>query len=288
MRVPWDPCPFLPRARHPRVPLVQPSLLSLPSSILHVRTAPAPAAPSPDSIMSPALWFCHVQHLSQPPALLLEETWAGSSNLTIPPASIFKTTASAKLRRKYKLPSHGSGVQPPPSWGCCALSMGLGISQSLLHSLAQSVASLPPHPSRSWAPSLFSRWHLVPCCFPEGGVLACLLSALSEYPLGRHCPRCSGSRCCRPPPSAVPAAPTLDGCPSQERPSPPALRLTFPPSPDSPPVMFSSITQPSVMGASHLCMLHLYLTFSGAYKLPTGHGSSDKSFVLPKLAVMAC
>ena len=39
---PPDPHPFLPRARHPWVPVVQPSLPSLPSSILHVRTAPRP------------------------------------------------------------------------------------------------------------------------------------------------------------------------------------------------------------------------------------------------------
>lgn len=74
-----------------------------------------PATPSPDSITSPALWLCHVQHLPQPPTLLLAETWVGNSNLTIPPASMFRTTASAKLRRKHELPSHGPGVQPHPA-----------------------------------------------------------------------------------------------------------------------------------------------------------------------------
>ena len=167
--------------------------------------------------------------------------------------------------------------------------MGLGISQSLLLlSLTQSTASLPPHPSRTLVPSLFSHWHLVPCCFPEGGVLACLPSALSEYPLGGHCPRCSGSRCCRPPHQLCPLPRPWTAAPSREHPSPPALHLNFSPFPDSPPVMFSSITQPSEPGASRPCMLHLHHTFSGAYKSPTGHGSSDKSFVLPKLAVMAC
>lgn len=135
-----------------------------------------PATPSPDSIMSPALWLCHVQHLPQPPALLLAETWAGNSNLAISPASMFRTTASAKLRRKRELHSPRVWATAPPSWGCCAPSVGLGISQSLLlRSLARSTASLPPHPSRALVPSLFSHWHLVPSCFPEGGRLACLL-----------------------------------------------------------------------------------------------------------------
>ncbi|XFF86752.1 hypothetical protein AB1E18_012971 [Capra hircus] len=54
--------------------------------------------------------------------------------------------------------------------------LGLPLRTEVLVSrLARSTASLPPHPSRALVPSLFSHWHLVPSCFPEGGRLACLL-----------------------------------------------------------------------------------------------------------------